>query len=420
MMRTTRVTITVLFVVALAILNLSCGKKEEARPPVTTKVQDGVTTFEKVYNQESGSITGCLLLLTPDGGYLVSGKLETKNNKESAYLLKLDVNGNKMWDRWYTQATPLKAQRVAICDEGGYLIACQAERTEDSDKKKIVLIKVDSEGNYEWENTLQNDGDELCAGFEKTPDGNYIMVGRTVSSDGVRVDGFLTKINNRGILLYKKTFHDLGARDTFGPLVLGDSGFIMTATINVNEPVANTDVLVIRTDRDGKVLWHRQIGDSGHDGAFALAAAADGGFYLAGSTTSNSAGDYDVFVVKLDQDGDVEWKKPVGGTSHDAGYSIVSAVDGGCVVSGVSRSMGEGILKAYMLKLDKDGTLLWQKGFHAGDSQIGYSIAATPDGGFAITSAARRPHSPVFLTFVIKTDANGNVENSSANRPAVF
>ncbi len=419
-MRTTRITITVLFVAAVAMLSLSCGKTENAGPPITTKVQEGVVTFEKVYDQEGGNTRGGSLRLTPAGGYIVSGAFQPVSNKESAYLLRLDINGNKMWDRWYSQATPLKAKRVVNCDEGGYLIACQAERTEDSNRRKIVLIKVDSEGNYEWENTLQNDGDELCSGFEKTLDGNYIMVGRTISSDGVRIDGFLAKISNRGIPLYKKTFHDLGVRDTFGPLVLSDSGFVITAAINITEPVANSDIMVIRTDRDGKVLWHQQIGDSGQDAAPALAAAPDGGYYLAGSTMSNSTGDYDVFVARLANDGDLEWTKSVGGASRDAGYSVAAAADGGCVVSGATRSMGEGILKTYLLKLDKDGTLLWQKAFHAGNRQIGLSVIATPDGGYAIASGARRPNSSDFMTFVIKTDANGNVENSSANQPAIF
>jgi hypothetical protein len=144
------------------------------------------------------------------------------------------------------------------------------------------------------------------------------------------------------------------------------------------------------------VKWQKSLGGSDYDDASSIQQTTDGGFIVAGQTKSNNGdvsgkhGNYDYWIVKLDADGNLVWQKCLGGSDFDEAQSIQQTTDGGFIVAGHSKSNNgdvsgnQGHEDYWIVKLDKDGNLVWQKSLGGSDYDFAYSIQQTTDGGFIV------------------------------------
>jgi hypothetical protein len=135
--------------------------------------------------------------------------------------------------------------------------------------------------------------------------------------------------------------------------------------------------------------WAASYGGKGSEYAFtsSIQQTSDGGYVVGGYTTSFGAGDWDFWVLKLTQDGTIQWQKTYGGQSHDEAHSIQQTLDGGYVVAGYTESFGAGVSSVWVLKLREDGTIQWQKTFGGTEwwaSEGAWSIQQTSDGGYVV------------------------------------
>ena len=122
------------------------------------------------------------------------------------------------------------------------------------------------------------------------------------------------------------------------------------------------DIYVVKLDAKGKNLqWTKTIGGPEMDGGYSLIQTSDSAYVIAGVTKSFGAGDYDVYVVKLDANGNLQWTKTIGGPKDDRGFSLIQTSDGGYVIAGFTESFGAGGKDVYVVKLDAKGNLQWTK-----------------------------------------------------------
>lgn len=110
----------------------------------------------------------------------------------------------------------------------------------------------------------------------------------------------------------------------------------------------------------------------------------DGGYVLAGTCTSFGAGGYDIYIIKLNQTGSLQWTKTIGGTGDDIGHSIILTRDGGYAIVGSTTSFGAGGADMYIIKLNNNGNLQWNKIIGGSDNDNAYSILQTIDGSYLI------------------------------------
>jgi len=184
-----------------------------------------------------------------------------------------------------------------------------------------------------------------------------------------------------GALVWDKTFGGSGIDKASYIQQTKDGGYIVAGN-TFSKGAGKEDAWVLKLDSDGSLVWDKTFGGSADDNAYSIQQTKDGGYIVAGVTASKGAGHRDDWVLKLDSDGSLVWDKIFGGSGNDYAYSIQQTTDDGYIVAGFT-----GILNwdAWVLKLDSDGSLVWDKTFGGSDrDQEAHSIQQTTDGGYIV------------------------------------
>lgn len=192
-----------------------------------------------------------------------------------------------------------------------------------------------------------------------------------------------------------------------------DGGYIMAGNTS-SYGVGGTDCYVMKTNSSGATQWTTTVGGSGNDYAYSIVNTFDGGVAICGSTSSFGAGGDDVYLSKLDASGNLLWSKTYGGTGADQGWELVQTPDSGFCIAGQTSSFGVSPTDFYVVRTDANGSLLWDKKIGAsGEADIAYAITNTNDGGFAVAgtgytwTGTGSTSSNDF--YIVKLDANGNM-----------
>jgi hypothetical protein len=182
-----------------------------------------------------------------------------------------------------------------------------------------------------------------------------------------------------------------------------DGGYVVAGGTS-SFGAGNVDIYVVKLDSAGNVQWTKTIGGSGDDEAISIIRSSDGGYIVAGGTESFGAGKADIFVVELDSSGNVVWAKTIGGSKGDRARSIIQSSDGGYVVVGGTESFGEGGI--YVVKLDNSGNVQWTKTIGGGGAS---SIIQSSDGGYVVAGRTESFGAGKTDIYVVKLDSAGNV-----------
>jgi len=152
----------------------------------------------------------------------------------------------------------------------------------------------------------------------------------------------------------------------------------------------------------------KAIGRPGAEMGNSLIQTSDGGYAIAGHTESFGAGDWDIYVVKLDANGNLQWTKTIGGESDDWGFSLIQTSDGGYAIAGITQSFGAREPDVYVVKLDATGNLQWTKTIGGPEHGRGLSLIQTSDGGYAIAGSTQSFGAGEWDIYVVKLDKNGD------------
>lgn len=372
----------------------------------------------------SGEETAQAIIATSDGGYAIlgfsnsmDGDIVGKTTTVNDYwLLKLDAAGNLEWNKTYGGSKDDRGQSLAQTKDGGYILTGYA-MSDDGDGSNNEgfhdnwILKLDVSGNIEWEKSFGFSGHDHSYDIIQTQDGGYFFIGfldiTAARADGYDEKGqFLTrhgvgefwgtKIDAQGNVQWRNYFGGTNNDRAHAVVQSNDGGFVMAGfsesnDFDISDTKGSYDFWVVKITSTGDLIWERSFGGSGIEISYDIAKTTDNGYVITGNTFSNDTdvsknnGESDVWLIKLDDNGNLIWEKTLGGTQFDAAQGVYTSLDGGFLIAGNSKSsdldtdanMGENDL--WVIKTDDNGALIWQQTFGGADLDYGFDVIENMD-----------------------------------------
>ncbi len=297
------------------------------------------------------------------------------------------------------------ANSIQQTTDGGYIIA-GGTASFGAGSLDVYVLKLNADGELQWQETFGGNGTDIATSIQQTFDGGYIVAGYMLYEFGL-AHMFILKLDAEGNLTWQKTFSGMEADRAYSIQQTTDGGYIIAGNTKSFEE-RGKDVCVLKLDESGNLMWQKTFGGKEDDVARSIQQIADGGYIVSGYTKSFGSGKEDVYVLKLDIDGNLIWGKTFGGSNVDRAYSVEQIQDGGYIIAGYTQSFGTGSLDVYILKLNADGELQWQRTLGGSDIDRAYSVKQTQDGGYIVIGETYSFGAGKSDVYVIKTDAYGN------------
>ncbi len=394
------------FFLSLIILILtSCNKDtndgENQRPePIEFQGEiDWVKTYGGSNEDEAVGV-----VKTPDEGLLILGTTKSTDgdvtgkttNDQDFWLLKLDSQGNKIWNKTLGGSDDDVATSIISSSQGGYLLSGYS-RSNDGDVGTTAgffdywIVKIDEYGNKQWGNTFGYLGNDQAIKIIETREGGYFVTGYfdVTASGGQGNDGrnalhgvgeyWGIKLDSNGNYIWRRYFGGTDNDRSFDVVQTPDSGFLLVGSsesndYDITDDKGSYDFWAVKTSKDGDKLWTKSYGGSGIENGRGIAQTIDGNYLFVGDTRSEDQdvtslyGNADAWVVKINaNDGNLIWQKTFGGSEFDSASDILKLNNGNYVICGNSRSdngdltNNKGQNDAWIYIIDDAGNLKFQK-----------------------------------------------------------
>jgi hypothetical protein len=423
----------------LAILIVGCGSPAATtpvppteppvteRPPTATPASEPATssgTWFKTYGGNQDDVCDDVLP-ADDGGYFLVGTANVEFEPEmqgDVYLIRTDGAGDVLWEKTYEKGGYQGGLTISRTSDGGLLVS-GGTLSSSTNGMDVYLMKLDQDGNELWFKTVGGPLDEMAAA-QQMADGSFLLVGNIVDPDDFVADpgaagygGFegrsnvyLAKLDAKGNELWSHAYGGDNNVLVTGGAQTPDGGGLLLATV-LYFPESGDDVWLLKVDENGNQVWSRTW-EEGSIGARDLVQTADGNYLITGSYSPSDGADpnEDFMFVKIDPEGNELWTSTFGDPDMiDYGSVLAQTMDGGFVAA------GERVADLYtwnadisLVKIDEDGELLWEQIIETDAHCMFGTILQHPDGGYVIAGSAFNGRA--FDIFMIKTDAEGNVE----------
>jgi len=354
---------------------------------------------------------GISMLQTENGDFVASGfSYTTETENEDFYLLKTDVNGNTIWSKTYGEQLLDWSYSVIETSDGGYLM-CGESNTYGTGIYGALLVKTNNLGNLEWQKKYYGDYAAEGRAVLQPDDESFLFCGSTRVVNSFETDVFLVKTDLSGDTLWTRKFGGQ-ARDFAMSMVLSNDGGIVVCGGSKSFGNGVEDIYVVKTDLDGNLIWEKTYGSHYYDTGVKIIQTQDGGYVICGPSTNSSTVFLNVILLRIDADGNEIWTKYFNDTDDVWGRSVAEIPGDGYVVCGAIRKPGADNIEVYLLKLDMDGNEEWTRKFGINENRInsGNEIVATLDGGFAICGYTKADVDlDYYNLLLIKTDDMGIV-----------
>lgn len=337
------------------------------------------------------------------------------------WVLKLGIWGSIDWQQSFPviDQTEEFADAVETTPDNGVVVAGCIQC--GSSAADFWVVKLDHSGAPLWQYRYGGASlDHASSILQSKPQGAILVTGRSGS------DILLLKLDSSGTLLWQKRYGGGNTEDV--PYILQtdddadgsrDDGFVIVAHTG-SFGAGSIDVWLLKLDSTGGVQWQRTYGGPGADRSEAIRQTADGGFLIAGSTDSSGSGSNDAWLLKLSSAGAIAWQKTYGGSGDDRAEDLDLTADGSVVVVGRTRS-GLANYDGWIFKLDSadptGATVEWSYLYGGTDDDHFASIVA--DGNeYVATGQTEYLSIPIGTPdlWVVRTDSDGTIENSCSSQ----
>jgi hypothetical protein len=273
------------------------------------------------------------------------------------------------------------------------------------------MMKIDADANVLWTKIYGGSNRDDTYDIKSTDDGGFMIAGTTKTFGQGDGDAYIAKLDSSGALIWNKVY-GTGNFEGFNHIRKTDDGGFVFIGLSLNWSSQNGDILLMKTDSAGNELWTRTFGGPGIEQVSSITDTDDGGYHLVGQTNSYGAGDYDIYLLKLDSAFNLEWTKTFGGTGIEEGGDITATSDGGYMLTGMTESFGAGGSDMYWVKLDSTYNVLWSKTYGDIGDDVGGDLTESANGDFLAVGTYDSLGFGKEDIMTLKIAANGNVLSS--------
>ncbi|MEO0037195.1 MAG: hypothetical protein RIQ59_406 [Bacteroidota bacterium] len=412
---------------------------------ITCLAQSPAIQWQKSFGESNNENTS-EIKQTPDGGYIIVGSTNSitgsySNNHGGFDILVIKINstGGLEWQKLFGGSALDYGRSIVTTSDGGYLVAGYTASTDfdaigNHGNRDYIILKLNSLGNLEWKKCLGGSQDDYCDTIINTSDGGYALAGYSGSNDGdvnpvITNSGcWILKLDTDGNIIWQKSFQDniYSTTNKIDIKQTPDNAFfieyVSSSPNGITEGNVTTyysDIFIKKIDSSGNnIIFQRHYGGSFGEAAGEIAPTSDSGFVLIGESMSNDLdvsghhgfpsdtngnGNFDLWIMKADSNGNIQWQKSLGGSIHDYGVSVKTTSDGGYIILGSTTSNDGDVIgnhsqyisDYWLIRLNSIGSVLWKKCFGGTDSESASNIAITNDNGYILAGNS--------------TSSNGNV-----------
>ena len=418
------------------IVLFNCSKKEVFNITEITETTNEIDFIQTLGGSKNDALSS--VKKTADGGYIVAGftqsndfDIDSKTNESFDFLVsKFSFDNTLEWQKTFGGSDDDRAADIVQTLDGGFAVLGYSKSSdinvsENAGAQDFWLLKISSLGSLLWEKTFGFSGTDFGTALLATKDGGFLITGvLDVSSSGGQGNAKSTAVNHSGgdywviktdltgNLEWSRFFGGSFTEIPLGIVETDDHNFIIAGSsdsddFNISNNLGTYDFWIIKIAPTGSLIWEKSFGGSEIEEARAITTSSDGNFMVVGDTRSSdidvseNKGAADVWIVKFSTEGSLIWEKTIGGTSFDTARAIYKTQDNGFLIAGSSRSLdndfeNNGQNDALILKIDSNGSLLWQKTI--GGSQIDFLYGITELNNKAIIAVGESSSSDKDIT----------------------
>lgn len=360
----------------------------------------GEESFVKTFGG-NGADRGIHIIQASDGNFIIVGNTTVEGKKLDVFLLKCNIAGDTLWTRTYGGSEEDNGWSVKETADKGFIIVGFTQ-SYGAGQDDVLLLKVDANGQQQWQKTIGGAGEDIGWSIAINEDQGYTIAAQTNSVGNGDLDAYLIRTDANGDTLWTKAFGGPQVDRVFS-LGIADDGSILLAGITYSFGAGDRDAYLLKTDKTGELLWQKTYGGPGYDNAHAVIVNDRNEIILTGyGDYWGNIGNTDIFLKKIALDGEEQWTQSYGGPANDRAMTVYQTNDG-YVLTGFTRSYGQGHWDAYTLQTNTSGDSLQMNTFGGPAPDFGYDIIESSEGDFWVTGWTHNFGQPEGGLLLIKT-----------------
>lgn len=382
-------------VVLCFFIFVGCDKEKEA------------TNTERFFGGNEKDLGECIAP-TNDGGFIIAGSTESSGAGSSdAYLIKTNSSGRSLWLKTYGGEYADGANSVQQTADGGYIIAGFKTGPGILDRS-AWLIKTDQDGNFQWERTYPSSGGTHFVSVVQGSDNGFLAVGseefKTYNSTYSVM--LIIKTDEAGNIIWKRTCN--GSHGASGASIIQtDDNKFMICGESINLELDKIEVYLVKIDSNGDTLWTRTCGiENKYAGGYSVVETTNHDLIICGyekHPIGYENRNAEILLIKADENGDTLWTRTFGGIGDDYGYCVAETQDQGFILCGSTESFGAGNTNVYLVRTDDQGEMLWSKTFGGPEEDLGASVLQSDGGDYVIAGSTASYGAGDYDVYFIKT-----------------
>lgn len=345
--------------------------------------KSGVAQWNRTYGGSNSEVFSAVRQ-THDGGFILIGSTNSSDTESSdGWVVKTKPNGEVEWTQTYGGASWDQITDAIQTHDGGFILA-GSTRSFGAGDLDFWLVKISLTGNIEWTQTYGGPKADEAHAIIQTLDPGFVMVGSTFSYGMGNSDAWMVKTDAMGNILWNQTYGNVAGEAAVAITQTSEGGYALAGWSGSS---GMGDFWLVKTDIHGNEDWQRIYGGLKPDGALSIIQTSENGYLLAGWTSSYGRGPINGWVVKTDAYGITQWTRTYSRIDEASViHSVLQTVDERFVFIGYTESFKHNNKDIWAVKIDLRGAIEWTKTHLAGKAS---AITQTSDGGFAFFVAGQ-------------------------------